>query len=144
MLNTINTYKPTELEKFLFNDLKEAIEDRFKLPEELNEDTFETVTTLRSARIARHHKRRLIEIKVNQRVKTYSYVKRREEQVFHEAFIENIKNYTFFPFSSKTHAFLARRRKPVVQHVKRQHKYQPVVTQLINIRFTVHLTRSHS
>lgn len=144
MLNTINTYKPTELEKYLFEDLKEAIEERFKLPEEFSEYGFENVTTLRSARIARHHMPRLIELKINQRFKTYQFRKRREEQIFYETFIENIKNYTYFPFSSRTHAFLARRRKHVVQHVKRQHKYQPIKTQLINIRFSVHLKKSHS
>lgn len=144
MLNTINSYKLTELERLLFADLKDAIDDRFALPEEVNADTFKILTTRRTARIAKHHMPRLIEIKMNQRLKTYQFRKRKEEQVFYETFIENIKNYTHFPFSSKKHAFLARRRRHVVQHVKREHKHQPIKTQMISIRFTVHLTRSHS
>lgn len=141
MLNKINTYKPTILEQLLFEDIKDAIEDRFALPEEVNYPTFKQFTTKRSAKF---HVPRLIEIKINQRLKTYQFRKRREEHIFYETFIENIKNYTHFPFSSRRFAFLARRRKHVVQHVKRQHKYESIKTQMIRIRLTVNLTKSHS
>lgn len=141
MLNKINTYKPTILEQLLFEDLKDAIEDRFALPKKFNRVTFEKITTQRSAKF---HIPRLIEIKVNQRLKTYQFRKRKEEHIFYETFIENIKNYTHFPFSSKKFAFLARRRRHVVQHVKRLPKYGPVRSQMIRIRFTVNLTKSHS
>lgn len=141
MLKRINTYKPSILERYLFDDLKDAIKKRFKRPKRINYFGFQRLTTQRSSKFVIP---RLIEIKINQRNLTYQFRKRKEEHTFYETFLENIKNYTHFPFSSKKCLFLARRRKHVVQHIKREHKHKPVKSQMIRIRFSVNLTMSHS
>jgi hypothetical protein len=141
MLNKINVYKPTELELALFEDLKEVIHDRFNLPRRINSLVFKRITTKRSSNF---NIPRLIEIKVNQRTLPYQFRKRKEEHTFYETFLENIKNYTHFPFSSRKFVFLARRRKHVVQAATRKYKYEPVKSEMIRIRFKVNITKSHS